>query len=296
MSDMLDVSSISTYTSTSADKPTYTGDLIGNLATGSNTLTTEDFYQLMAVQIQNQTMDDTYDTNQFMDQMMQMAIIDAIDVMTTTSITQYAASMVGKEVTVGVVDAAGNVEEIVGEVTATGVLEGTQVIFIDGTAYTLSQIMAIGRLPEADTETDTEGEDDGTVDGVDPDAELDGSEGTTGTEGDTELDGSEGTTGTGTDSDTTLDGSEGTTGTDTDDTLDGSEGTTSGDVDDTEFEDVFEEENSGAVEGTGNVTDDTLDGSEGTTGGNSTDDPDENNDGESTEDSGVTEIPPTDEA
>lgn len=264
MSDMLDVSSISTYTSTSADKPTYTGDLIGNLATGSNTLTTEDFYQLMAVQIQNQTMDDTYDTNQFMDQMMQMAIIDAIDVMTTTSITQYAASMVGKEVTVGVVDAAGNVEEIVGEVTATGVLEGTQVIFIDGTAYTLSQIMAIGRLPEADTETDTEGEDDGTVDGVDPDAELDGSEGTTGT--------------------------------DTDDTLDGSEGTTSGDVDDTEFEDVFEEENSGAVEGTGNVTDDTLDGSEGTTGGNSTDDPDENNDGESTEDSGVTEIPPTDEA
>lgn len=294
MSDMLDVaSSISTYT-TSVDKDTYTGALIGNLSSGSNTLTTEDFYQLMAVQIQNQTIDDTYDTSQFLDQMIQMAVIDAIDTMTTISTTQYAASMVGKEVTVGVTDAVGNVEEVFGEVTATGILNGVQVIFVNDVAYTLSQIMAIGKLPEVSDDTEVE-EDDS----------VDGTEGADGVEGDEEYDGVDGA-----DSDTTVEGTddtdtdddsditvEGTTGTDTDvdDTLDGSEGTTGGVVEDAEYEDVFEEENTGAVEGTDTELDDTLDGSEGTTGGLVDETPDENNDGESTDDS-IVEVPATDEA
>ncbi len=298
MSDMLDVSSStssSTYT-TSIDKDTYTGALIGTLSSGSNTLTTEDFYQLMAVQIQNQTIDDTYDTSQFLTQMVQMAVIDAIDTMTTVSTTQYAASMVGKEVTVGVVDAAGNVEEIVGEVTATGVLNGVQVIFVNDVAYTLSQIMAIGRLPETSEDTEDGDEDDTTVDGVDPEDALDGT--------DTEYDGADGTD-TDVDTDLEYDGADGTDDdiivdgtTDTDTEYDGTDGTNT-DVDtDLEYDGADGTDDDIIVDGTtGTDTDfnDTLDGSEGTTGGLVDDVPDENNDGESTDDT-VVEVPATDEA
>lgn len=120
----------------------------------SYALSTEDFYQLMAVQLQNQTMDDTSDTTQFIDQMMQMTILQAIDTFTETSVTQYAASMVGQTVTVAEFSASGAIDEIVGEVTATGVLEGDQVIFVNDVAYPLSQIMAVGNLPQVIPELD----------------------------------------------------------------------------------------------------------------------------------------------
>ncbi len=120
----------------------------------SYSLSTEDFYQLMAVQLQNQTMDNTSDTTEFINQMMQMTILQAIDTFTETSVTQYAASMVGQTVTVAEFSANGAIDEIVGEVTATGVLEGEQVIFVNDVAYPLSQIMAVGQLPQVTPELD----------------------------------------------------------------------------------------------------------------------------------------------
>ena len=110
----------------------------------------QDFLQLMIVQLQNQTIDDTMDTSEMMNQMVQMQMISAISNMTETNITSYASSLVGKVVTIGITS-GDSLEEREIVVMGTGVLNGQQVIFgNDGESYALNQIMAVGRLPNED--------------------------------------------------------------------------------------------------------------------------------------------------
>ncbi len=110
------------------------------------------FLQLMVAMLQNQTMDNAASTSDMMNQMVQMSVVQAITDISTlvsdsTSLT-YAASLVGKEVTLGKFDANGKLHESYGTVSATGVLNGEQVIFVGDDCYKLSDVLAIGRLPE----------------------------------------------------------------------------------------------------------------------------------------------------
>ena len=125
-----------------------------NLATkstsrkGNTELNMNDFLQLMIVQLTNQTIDDAMDTGEMMNQFLQMQMITAMSNMTEVNIQSYANSLVGQDVTVGVIN--GNVlEERVIRVMGTGTYGGQQVIFgSDGNMYYLSQIMAVGVLPD----------------------------------------------------------------------------------------------------------------------------------------------------
>lgn len=123
----------------------------------------EDFLNLMVVTLQNQTIDSTVDTADMMNQMVQMSVVQAISDISTliedsTTMT-YAASLVGKDVTIGqwIGD---ELKETEGTVVGTGTLNGEQVIFLDGddNAYKLTDIMGVGKLPEKivvpGTETD----------------------------------------------------------------------------------------------------------------------------------------------
>lgn len=121
----------------------------------SDTLTMDDFYQLMVAQFQNQDPTNPSDTGDYLNQMIQMAVVEAIDTINTTTITTYAASLVGKEVTVASYDNKNNLIEVSGVVTATGTYSGQQIIIVDGKSYALSQIMAIGKLDSATDTTDT---------------------------------------------------------------------------------------------------------------------------------------------
>ncbi len=111
------------------------------------------FLQLMVASFQNQSIDDTADTSEMLNQMVQMSVIQAISDISTlisdTSNLSYAASLVGKEVTIGQY-VNGNLTEMLGTVTGTGTLNGKQVVFLDNedTPYNLTDIMAVGRLPE----------------------------------------------------------------------------------------------------------------------------------------------------
>lgn len=115
----------------------------------------EDFLQLMVQQLQNQTIDNTADTSDMLNQLVQMSTVEMLtsvkssleDLVSANTLT-YAASLVGKTVTVGRLDEEGNIEEIVGTVTGTGTYQGTPVIFVDGEMYALNDIMAVGVLPE----------------------------------------------------------------------------------------------------------------------------------------------------
>lgn len=135
----------------------------------------QDFLQLMIVQLQNQTIDNTMDTSEMMNQMIQMQMITAMSNMTETSVQSYASSLVGKVVTIGIVTDKG-LEEREVIVTGTGVMNGQQVIFGKDSkgnieTYGLNQIMAVGQLPpiekpdEDEKPGEGEGDGDGSVDG-----------------------------------------------------------------------------------------------------------------------------------
>lgn len=134
-----------------------------------------DFLTLMVAQFQNQSIDNTADTSDMLNQLVQMQMVQAITNMTDATVMTYASSLVGKEVTVGSYDADGKLKEVVGQVTGTGSYGGQQVVFVDDQMYYMSQIMAVGHLPPVD---DTEGAnpDGGATDEVpdvtDPDPET----------------------------------------------------------------------------------------------------------------------------
>ena len=139
------------------------------------TLDFNDMLLLMVTQFQNQSIDNQADTNDMMNQLIQMTVMQAMTTMTTqmeelatANVMSYSASLVGKEVTLGLYDEDGNVTEKVGIVQGSGTYDGMPVIFVDGESYFLSSIMAVGRLPEKkpeEGEKPDEGEDGGTTEG-----------------------------------------------------------------------------------------------------------------------------------
>ena len=128
---------------------------------GSNMdLDMTDFITLMITQMTNQGIDDTMDTSEMLNQMVQMQMIQSMVNMTDATTMNYAASLVDKEVTVGKYNGT-ELEELVGTVTATGTKDGQHIIFINDEYYYPNEIMAVGRLPKPKDEEDGEGDGEG---------------------------------------------------------------------------------------------------------------------------------------
>lgn len=128
-----------------------------NPTTDAYGLDMSDFMALMVAQFTNQSIDATADISDMLNQLVQMQMVTALSSMSTAmntmtdhSIMSYAASLVGKEVTVAGYDEEGNYQELIGEVTATGSYGGEQVIFVDDSMYYMTQIIAVGRLPSTE--------------------------------------------------------------------------------------------------------------------------------------------------
>ena len=129
-----------------------------------STLSFTDMLGLMVAQFQNQTIDNQASTTDMMNQLVQMSNMQAMTDMTTqikelalANVMSYAASLVGKTVTVGVYnEKTEKMDEIVGTVQGTGTYDGQQVIYLDnGKGYFLSDIMAVGKLPPKEETPDT---------------------------------------------------------------------------------------------------------------------------------------------
>lgn len=133
----------------------------------NNTLSFEDMLLLMVTQLQNQTIDNTADTNDMMNQIIQMTVMQAItdmktqvDDLTEANIMSYSASLVGKTVTMGIVNKNGElVDEKVGVITATGTYNGQRVVYMGNEYYPINQILAVGELPPKRGESGNETED-----------------------------------------------------------------------------------------------------------------------------------------
>lgn len=123
------------------------------VSTANSTMDLQDFYYLLAAQLKYQDADNPMDTAEMMGTMVQTQMIQAISQMTQSNTTTYAASMIGKEVTIAEVDNDGM---YTGDKkgTVTGVVLGDNpLIFVDGKAYYLSQIVAVGEIPKDDATT-----------------------------------------------------------------------------------------------------------------------------------------------
>ena len=130
-------------------------------ASSSYDLDMQDFLTLMVTELQCQSLDSTADTSDMLNQMVMMQMVSALTNMTDASIMSYAASLVGKTVTVGQYDDQGVLQEIVGEVTGTGTMGGEQVVFVNDKYYYMSEIMAVGVLPDVEAAEGSEPSGDG---------------------------------------------------------------------------------------------------------------------------------------
>lgn len=165
------------------DKPEEDDNTVKNskVRNTSGTLGMNDFLNLIVEQLKNQDMTNPMDSSQMMDQLVQMATMQAMNTFTDVSLTTYSASLVGKEVTVAEIDDKGKISEVVGVVTGAGLYGGEQVIFVNDKTYTLSQIMAVGKIPKEEKPEDPDKPD---VDppnteggGTDPDVDPPNTEG-----------------------------------------------------------------------------------------------------------------------
>lgn len=114
-------------------------------AAEGTSLNMNDFYKLLAAQLQNQDMNNPMDNSEMMNQMTQMAMMRAIDDMTTINTTTYAASMIGKEATFAAVDVNGVANGSVSGII-TGVDLTNYVFYLDGNtekAYPMAYLMSI---------------------------------------------------------------------------------------------------------------------------------------------------------
>jgi len=141
----------------------------------NNTLSFEDMLMLMVTQLQNQTIDNTADTNDMMNQIIQMTVMQALTEMQTkvedlteANIMSYSASLVGQTVTMGILDKDGNlVGEKVGTITATGTYNGQRVVYMGDEYFPINQILAVGTLPEKKDEEGNETSNDSGTDAAD---------------------------------------------------------------------------------------------------------------------------------
>lgn len=121
-------------------------------AASSGSLGMNDFYKLLASQLQNQDMNNPMENSEMMSQMSQMSMMQAVSDMSTaisdlsiSNKTSYAASMIGKQGTfLTEVKEDGSVSKVSGTITSVDLFNFT--FFLNGdtkTAYPMSYLMSL---------------------------------------------------------------------------------------------------------------------------------------------------------
>ncbi len=107
-------------------------------------LNTDDFMTLMIVQLQNQDFMEPVDNAQMLEQMATISNMQMMEEMTSYSKTNYAMSLVGKNVTATRLDTNGDLDTMTGKVDQVSLVDNEYIIYVGGKKYTLDQIMSVG--------------------------------------------------------------------------------------------------------------------------------------------------------
>ncbi|HPO04048.1 MAG TPA: flagellar hook capping FlgD N-terminal domain-containing protein [Bacillota bacterium] len=108
-----------------------------------NGLSMDDFFKLLVAQISNQDMFNTVDDTQFIAQMAQFSMVQALSELSQASATAYSVSLIGKEATVASIGADGNMQTCTGIVDSVTLYNGSPKITIDGQQYELNSVMEV---------------------------------------------------------------------------------------------------------------------------------------------------------
>lgn len=111
---------------------------------GASNLTISDFFQLIAAQLQNQSMYDTVDNAEFMSQMVQFSTLSQMEELSRAFRTNLAVSMIGKSVNVSTTNEQGAPITVSGTVTQVRYDGDTPLLMVDGTYYNLSDVTEVG--------------------------------------------------------------------------------------------------------------------------------------------------------
>lgn len=102
-----------------------------------------DFLNLMIAQLKNQDFMDPVDNSEYMTQMTQFASMQAMNELADYSKTNYAMSLVGKEVTASRYTASGNLDTTTGTVEKVSLVNNEYVLYVGGKTYSMEQIMQV---------------------------------------------------------------------------------------------------------------------------------------------------------
>lgn len=110
----------------------------------------DDFYKLFANQMKNQDMMNPVDDSQFLAQMTQMAMIEAMEKMNEMTMTSYAFEFMGKDVIVAKYDKDGAMQTKTGNVEKVTLYNGKPQVFVGGEAYDMAQVMEVNSSSKTD--------------------------------------------------------------------------------------------------------------------------------------------------
>lgn len=111
--------------------------------TSSNTLDMDDFFKLMVAQLSNQDMNNPMDNSQFIAQMAQFSMVQALSDLSAMSSTAYSVGLIGKEVTVAQSNDDGTLDSVTGIVEGVTLYNGAAKVVVDGMPYDLTSVMIV---------------------------------------------------------------------------------------------------------------------------------------------------------
>lgn len=112
---------------------------------GTNELTADDFLQLMVQQLKNQDFMNPLDDSQYLSQLAQFSSMQQMKELAEYSKSNYVMSLIGKNVTVANISVSGTVNKDTGPVEKVSLVDNEYRIYVNGTSYTLNQIMEINQ-------------------------------------------------------------------------------------------------------------------------------------------------------
>lgn len=180
-----------TYTRTDVDPTTSRKNLSEtyvrkDVQANNSSLSMDDFFKLLAAQLQYQDMTNPMSNSEMMNQLTQMSsmstmstlstkmesmsntITEAMESLSQISLSGYATNLLGKEVTVADLDEDGKmIGHTIGVVEGVALTGSNPYIYVNGKAYTLTQLMSMGDVPlknESETDKDNSESNEGSED------------------------------------------------------------------------------------------------------------------------------------
>lgn len=118
---------------------------------GNSDLKISDFFQLIAAQLQNQSMYDTVDNAEFMSQMVQFSTLSQMEELSGAFQSNLAVSMIGKTVNVTTENDLGTRTTTTGVVSQVSYEEGVPRLMVNGSFYKMADVTDVGMANSSGT-------------------------------------------------------------------------------------------------------------------------------------------------